>query len=101
MSVSLLRRVTNRARLVLQGQASCFKLAISLVEGKSGLEIGGPSAVFRERSSPLPIYKKLALSIIAIFHVRQYGLVIQRVIRLVHKNLRAEIYFAMARTYRL
>ncbi|WP_254064322.1 methyltransferase domain-containing protein [Granulicella sp. S156] len=34
-------------------------MAISLVEGKSGLEIGGPSAVFRERGSPLPIYKKV------------------------------------------
>jgi ubiquinone/menaquinone biosynthesis C-methylase UbiE len=58
MSVSVLSRAANRARIVLQGRMSCFRLAASLVKGKSGLEIGGPSAVFREWYSPLPIYRE-------------------------------------------
>jgi SAM-dependent methyltransferase len=59
MSVSVLSRAANRARIVLQGRISCSRLAVSLVKGKSGLEIGGPSAVFREWYSPLPIYKEV------------------------------------------
>lgn len=62
-------RAGMRARLLLQGRLQCFELALSLVEGKSGLEIGGPSDVFRGWRtpsrmygwrSPLPIYDRVA-----------------------------------------
>jgi hypothetical protein len=46
MSVSVFIRAANRARIVLQGRISCFRLAVSLVEGKSGLEIGGGERIF-------------------------------------------------------
>jgi SAM-dependent methyltransferase len=59
MSVSVFSRAANRARILLQGRVSCFKLAVLLIKGKAGLEIGGPSAVFREWHSPLPIYKEV------------------------------------------
>ncbi|WP_353073193.1 methyltransferase domain-containing protein [Tunturiibacter gelidoferens] len=59
MGVSIFSRAANKARIVLQGRVSCFKLAVLLVKGKKGLEIGGPSAVFRDKYSPLPIYGEL------------------------------------------
>lgn len=57
MSISVFGPVVNRIRLVLQGRATCFDLAVSLVKEGKGLEIGGPSGVFREWYGPLPIYK--------------------------------------------
>jgi len=59
MAVSVFSRAITKARIVLQGRVSCFKLSVSLVKGKNGLEIGGPSAVFRDRYSPMPIYREL------------------------------------------
>jgi SAM-dependent methyltransferase len=58
MGVSVFDRYANHIRLLLQGRLSCFHLALSLVKGKTGLEIGGPSEVFRYK--PLPIYDKAA-----------------------------------------
>jgi SAM-dependent methyltransferase len=52
--------VFNRARVLFQGRLSCFNLVLSLVKDRAGLEIGGPSSVFREWYRPLPIYKHLA-----------------------------------------
>lgn len=46
----------TRVRVLFQGHLSCYPQALSLVEGKAGLEIGGPSSVFRYRFMPLPIY---------------------------------------------
>jgi SAM-dependent methyltransferase len=59
MQVSLIRRAKNTARLLLQGRLDCYKLALTFVEGKSGLEIGGPSAVFEPGVTPLPIYDRV------------------------------------------
>jgi SAM-dependent methyltransferase len=63
--ISLLRRVERRARIFLQGRLRLFDVAVPLVEGKAGLEIGGPSSVFRERPGRLnreilPIYDRVA-----------------------------------------
>jgi SAM-dependent methyltransferase len=60
MGVPALQRATSRARTLLQGRLSCFNVALSLVGNKSGIEIGGPSAVFRHWYGPLPIYKHIA-----------------------------------------
>jgi SAM-dependent methyltransferase len=57
---SLFGRIESRARSLLQGHLSCYNLARSLVKDKAGLEIGGPSAVFREWYRPLPIYTEIA-----------------------------------------
>jgi SAM-dependent methyltransferase len=56
----LFDRIANRAQILLQGRLSCFPLALSLVKGNSGLEIGGPSVVFRDWYRPLPIYNEVA-----------------------------------------
>jgi SAM-dependent methyltransferase len=52
--------------LYQQGKLSCFRLVLPLVQGKIGLEIGGPSAVFQSScsreygwSSPLPLYEQV------------------------------------------
>ncbi|MGA7218560.1 MAG: methyltransferase domain-containing protein [Candidatus Sulfotelmatobacter sp.] len=65
---SLLHRSIAKFRLLSQGHLRCFRLALSLVEGKSGIEIGGPTDVFQSgratlRSygwrTPLPIYDRI------------------------------------------
>ena len=60
MSASVLEKVARKAGVLLQGRLSCYKTALSFVNQKKGLEIGGPSAVFREWYRPLPIYDKIA-----------------------------------------
>jgi SAM-dependent methyltransferase len=50
-------RIVKRIRNVTQGHVSFLKMARLAVEGKAGIEIGGPSAVFRDWYRPLPIYK--------------------------------------------
>lgn len=57
IGVSEFKRAANRARLLFQGRLSCYDIALSLVKDKAGLEIGGPSWVFRDWYAPLPIYK--------------------------------------------
>ena len=52
--------VANHARLLLQGRLACYKMALSLVKDKAGLEIGGPSLVFRDCYRPHPIYETVA-----------------------------------------
>jgi SAM-dependent methyltransferase len=54
-----LRGFIDRVRIATQGRLSCYRLAVSLVEGKRGLEIGGPSEVFRGWYRPLRIYNKV------------------------------------------
>ncbi len=60
-------RLKSRLKTILHGRLGCFKLALPLVEGKKGIEIGGRSEVFRgwtdpSRNSwltPLPIYNRV------------------------------------------
>ena len=66
---SLAAKAALKSRLLVQGRLGCFKLALSLVEGKSGIEIGGPTDVFQPwhaipryyygLSTPLPIYDRV------------------------------------------
>jgi SAM-dependent methyltransferase len=65
---SLPQRAVGKCRLLLQGHLQCFKLALSIVKGKAGIEIGGPTDVFQNgrttlRSyglrTPLPIYDQV------------------------------------------
>jgi SAM-dependent methyltransferase len=54
---SRFQRAVNRTRILFQGRLHCFNTALTLVGNRAGLEIGGPSAVFRNWYSPLPIYQ--------------------------------------------
>ena len=56
MRFTAFKRLLNRAHVLLQGRLSCFNLVLSFVKDRTGLEIGGPSQVFREWYRPLPIY---------------------------------------------
>jgi predicted SAM-dependent methyltransferase len=66
---SLPSRSRRKLRLLLQGRLRCFELARSLVEGKTGIEIGGPTDVFQNwrtipryyygLNTPLPIYDRV------------------------------------------
>lgn len=67
--VSIVHRTERKLLLFLQGHLRCFKLALSLVEGKRGIEIGGPTDTFQgwrvpSRTygliKPLPIYDRVA-----------------------------------------
>ena len=46
----------GRVRAVLHGKARCSRLIRSSLNGKSGIEIGGPTELFRRWYEPLPIY---------------------------------------------
>jgi len=59
MNFSLLDRIVRRIRIATQGRLACFDLAVSQVKGKNGIEIGGPSNVFRELGGLLPIYDEV------------------------------------------
>jgi predicted SAM-dependent methyltransferase len=59
MTPSLLPRLVRRAKLILQGHPKCLGLVRDLIHEKSGLEIGGPSTVFRSFLY-LPIYEQPA-----------------------------------------
>jgi SAM-dependent methyltransferase len=53
------RGFIDRVLIATQGRLSCYRLAVSLVEGKRGLEIGGPSEVFQGWYRPLFIYHRV------------------------------------------
>jgi SAM-dependent methyltransferase len=66
---SIPHRSKRKAQLFLQGRLQCFKLALSLVERRCGIEIGGPTDEFRGWHTlsrtygllhPLPIYDRVA-----------------------------------------
>jgi SAM-dependent methyltransferase len=60
IGVSVFNRVADLSRRLCQSRLSCYDIALSLVKDKAGLEIGGPSGVFRSWFGPLPIYKAVA-----------------------------------------
>src|SRR6266567_2462752 len=49
-------RSKRKLRLFRQGHLQCFPLALSLVKGKSGIEIGGPSDIFQGWQTPSRTY---------------------------------------------
>lgn len=55
---SLLERIRNRTRQATQGHIKHHRLYLPFVSGKTGLEIGGPSQVFRT-GEPVDIYQYL------------------------------------------
>jgi SAM-dependent methyltransferase len=52
--------VLRKFRSLTQGRLSCFNQVLPSLAGKRGLEIGGPSTVFRDWFRPFPIYKYVA-----------------------------------------
>jgi SAM-dependent methyltransferase len=60
MHIPTLRGALYRARILTQSRLDCFDLILPYVKNKRGLEIGGPSEVFRRWYSPLPIYRHVA-----------------------------------------
>jgi SAM-dependent methyltransferase len=60
MHIPTLRGAIHRARILTQGRLNCFDSILPYVKNKRGLEIGGPSEVFRRWYSPLPIYDHIA-----------------------------------------
>jgi SAM-dependent methyltransferase len=70
LAASVPSRVIEKLRLLLQRRLRCYKLALSLVKGKRGLEIGGPTDVFQTWylpsrvhgwQSPMPIYDRVGI----------------------------------------
>jgi SAM-dependent methyltransferase len=59
MEVSLIRRAKNTVRALLNGRVHCLDAVLPFVDGKRGLEIGGPSLVFEGGLNPLPIYPRV------------------------------------------
>jgi predicted SAM-dependent methyltransferase len=58
MSSLSLHRILNGTKVLAQGRPRCLKLVRSLITDMKGIEIGGPSEVFR-RIYNLPIYDNL------------------------------------------
>src|SRR5271167_791093 len=65
---SIAFRINRRLRIFGQGHLRCLPLALSLVKGKKGIEIGGPSNIFQGWRTlsrtygllkPLPIYDQV------------------------------------------
>jgi SAM-dependent methyltransferase len=59
MAIALIRRARTAARLLLKGRVKAFSAVRPFVEGKKGLEIGGPSGAFQRGLGPLPIYPRV------------------------------------------
>jgi SAM-dependent methyltransferase len=55
---TLLQRIKRRINLMRQGQLKTFEMYLTYVSGKSGLEIGGPSELFK-KGHALPIYEEI------------------------------------------
>jgi SAM-dependent methyltransferase len=60
MRTPTLKGIIYRARVLTQKRLDCFDSVLSFVKDKKGIEIGGPSEVFRRWYSPLPIYGHIA-----------------------------------------
>jgi SAM-dependent methyltransferase len=59
LEIPAIRRAKNAIRLLLDVRLRCFRTARRFVDGKRGLEIGGPSVVFEGGVRPLPIYPRV------------------------------------------
>ena len=53
-----MKRVSMHVRVRLQGRVKSFALYLQYLRGKSGLEVGGPSKIFR-KGNPLPVYEHI------------------------------------------
>src|ERR1700679_3043996 len=59
LRVSLVRRAKNTARLLLDGTVRSLNAVLPFVDGKKGLEIGGPSGAFQRWLTPVPVYHRV------------------------------------------
>jgi SAM-dependent methyltransferase len=59
LAVSLVRRTKDAVRFLINVRLRCFRAVRPLVDGKRGLEIGGPSVVFEGGLRQLPIYPRV------------------------------------------
>jgi len=60
MRIPTLKGLIYRGRMLTEGRLDCFASILPYVYNKKGLEIGGPSEVFKRWHSPLPIYSRVA-----------------------------------------
>jgi SAM-dependent methyltransferase len=58
-SQAIFKRCVTKAQRLLQGRLHCFDTVLPFVQGKAGLEVGGPSAVFQKKTNLLPIYPEI------------------------------------------
>lgn len=56
---TLVRYFPRIFALIPRKRLAMFPLALPLLENKAGLEIGGPSPLFRRWNQPLPIYDRV------------------------------------------
>jgi SAM-dependent methyltransferase len=59
LEVSLIRRTRNLVQFFIDVRLRCLRAARPLVDGRRGLEIGGPSLVFERGLRRLPIYPRV------------------------------------------
>jgi SAM-dependent methyltransferase len=59
MRLSLVRRAKNTIRLLLDGRVRSLNAVLPFVDGKKGLEIGGPSGAFQRWLTPVPVYHRV------------------------------------------
>jgi SAM-dependent methyltransferase len=59
LAISLIRRAKSAVRRLIGVRLRCFRAVRPFVDGKRGLEIGGPSVVFEGGVRPLPIYPRV------------------------------------------
>lgn len=59
MEVSLVRRAEAAGRFWINVRWKCFRALRPLVDGKRGLEIGGPSVIFERGFRRLPVYPRV------------------------------------------
>jgi SAM-dependent methyltransferase len=55
----MIRRAKDTIRLLFEVRLRCFRKVRPFVDGRRGLEIGGPSVVFEGGVRPLPIYPRV------------------------------------------
>jgi SAM-dependent methyltransferase len=59
MGITIIRKAGAATRLLLKGRVRAFRAVRLLVDGKNGLEIGGPSLAFQRGLNPVPIYDRV------------------------------------------
>jgi len=59
MEIAFVRKARTAARLLLDSRVKAFGAVRRFVEGKKGLEIGGPSKAFERGLNAVPIYRKV------------------------------------------
>ena len=56
MIFPIVSKIVSRTKILAQGRLSCFPRVVEMIQGRSGIEIGGPSNIFHDWFRPMPIY---------------------------------------------